>query len=366
MGTVQAFSMQRVVEKSKSESSWVERFIEDRRLRNASPKTLRQYRWLLEGGFKGILGVDLDACTWEQLRAGLDKIHSRSKVSTYEGYCRMARMCLNFLGRKELAEKVPHVKLPDPKDAISKKLIPKEDRQKLIAHAPTLQDRTMFELLDELGPRKTEIANLQIRHVQFDQYGAILTLTGKTGTRRRRVYGAVPDLRALINNHPHRDDPEAFLFLTEVGTPMNKNDAHILYNRIRKLGEKILGRSIHPHQFRHTKATEDSSLFTDREMMMLYGWSTPAMVSVYSHLSMRDVEEKDLVLHGMKKKEEVMRPISQIITCEACSHENAPVAIYCAECGNVLGNQKLPADIVDQLVKSKSFREALKKALDEH
>jgi integrase/recombinase XerD len=320
---------------------------------------------MIEGSFKGILGIDLETCTWEQLLAALSRIQAGRAVQTYASYCRMARMCLNYLGRKELAGKVPKVRLPDSKDAISKKILPREDRQKLITEAPTLQDRLMFELFDELGGRRMEVASLRIRQVQFDEYGAILTLTGKTGTRRRRVYGASADLRALINNHPGRNVPDAFLFLTEIGTPMNLNEAHAMYLRVRTLGERILGRRIHPHQFRHSKATEDSSIFTDREMMMLYGWSTPAMVSVYSHLSMRDVEEKDLVLHGMKKKEEVMRPISRIITCDACKHENAPVAVYCAECGNVLGNQKLPADLVDQLVKSKSFREALRKALDE-
>jgi chaperonin cofactor prefoldin len=102
------------------------------------------------------------------------------------------------------------------------------------------------------------------------------------------------------------------------------------------VGEEILGRSIHPHMFRHTKATFDSSLFTDRELMALFGWKSPEQVSVYSHLSMRDVEEKDLVLHGLKTKEEILRPIVQAQKCASCGTENAPIAIYCTQCGDIL------------------------------
>jgi ribosomal protein L40E len=105
--------------------------------------------------------------------------------------------------------------------------------------------------------------------------------------------------------------------------------------------ERSLGRPIHPHQFRHTRATEDCRYFTDREMMMLFGWKRPDMEGVYSHLSMRDVEDKDLVLHGLKRKEEVLRPLVKIQVCAECSQENAPVAIYCVKCGAVLPNEEL-------------------------
>ncbi len=138
---------------------------------------------------------------------------------------------------------------------------------------------------------------------------------------------------------------------------------------IKRAGWKILHKPISPKMFRHTRATEDSRYFTDREIMKLYGWSSTAMVAVYSHLSMRDVEDKDLVLHGMKRKEEILRPLTQVIKCMKCDQENSPIAIYCAECGDILANQRppirLPLDFVDQLLKSKTFRQNLKKALAE-
>jgi ribosomal protein L40E len=110
------------------------------------------------------------------------------------------------------------------------------------------------------------------------------------------------------------------------------------YQRVRTMGKEILHRNIHPHQFRHTAATKDSRFYTDREMMQIYGWKSPIMVGVYSHLSSRDVDDKDLILHGLKSKEEILKPIMEIRICSACKAENAPIALYCHKCGIVLSS----------------------------
>jgi ribosomal protein L40E len=74
-------------------------------------------------------------------------------------------------------------------------------------------------------------------------------------------------------------------------------------------------------------------------MMKLFGWKRPDQVLTYTHLSMKDVDEKDLVLHGLKRKEEIIRPIMEIQRCAKCGEENAPVALYCGKCGYVLSKQ---------------------------
>jgi len=61
------------------------------------------------------------------------------------------------------------------------------------------------------------------------------------------------------------------------------------------------------------------------------------MISIYSHLSQRDVDDKDLVLHGLRRKEEVLKPIVQIVKCQECGEENSPVAIYCHVWGSIRG-----------------------------
>ncbi len=101
---------------------------------------------------------------------------------------------------------------------------------------------------------------------------------------------------------------------------------------------------------RHSRATDDCQFFTDRQMMNLFGRKRPGMVAVYSHLTMKDVEAYDLMLHGLKRREEVLRPLVQVVKCPTCGEENPPVAVYCAKCGEVLVNQDL-----DRLMADKGF-----------
>jgi ribosomal protein L40E len=105
-------------------------------------------------------------------------------------------------------------------------------------------------------------------------------------------------------------------------------------------------------------------------MMTLFGWKRPDMVSVYSHLSMRDVDDKDLILHGLKTKEDVLKPLVQVQRCLRCNEENAPIAIYCAKCGNVLPDTKMTLSsilqdpkFIDALTQNQQFIASLKKAL---
>jgi integrase len=257
------------------------------------------------------------------------------------------KQALAFHGRKDLNEEI---KVPAPSDRETriKEQVLKDDQVKLlIEKAPTLRDRVLVSMFDELGNRRGEMWNLKIKDVQFDKYSAILTLTGKTGTRTRRVYTSVPDLRAWLNNHPYKDNPNAPLFLSRYNRGFTRPSG--IYVVIANMSEKILGVRVRTHQFRHTKATRDSRLFTDREMMKLYGWSKPDVVSVYSHLSGKDIDDKDLVLHGLKTKEEILRPIMSIQKCPKCNEDNAPVAVFCHECGAVLGQPAQNTQEVESL-----------------
>jgi integrase len=329
---------------------WGEEFVDAARRRGARDSTVQNYAEILDRLLR-LEHLDLAACSEKELNAVLSRLqHSRSPRS-YRLYVTIIKMTLNHLGRKNLAEKVEFPRAGDPAETI--KTVDAKDVDRLIREAPTPQDRLIVELFSETGARRGELAALRIKDVQFDEYGAILHLQGKSGTRRRRVYASVPDLRDHLNNHPSRDDPNASLLYTSTGKSLS--DAQI-YHHVRVLSQRILGHAIYPHQFRHTRATEDSRLFTDREMMQLFGWRHPYMVGIYSHLSMRDVEDKDLVLHGLKKKEDILRPLTRVQRCPKCQEENAPVAIYCTKCGNTLAGQQANLEVQQLRAEVKQLR----------
>ncbi len=46
----------------------------------------------------------------------------------------------------------------------------------------------------------------------FDKYGAVLMVTGKTGDRRIRLVASTLTLQSWLNDHPIKNDPEAYLW----------------------------------------------------------------------------------------------------------------------------------------------------------
>lgn len=84
--------------------------------------------------------------------------------------------------------------------------------------------------------------------------------------------------------------------------------------------------------------------------MLSHGWSTPTTVGVYSHLSMKDLDDKVLTLHGIKPKEEIMKSIVQVQKCENCGEDNAPYAIYCQNCSKPLTGKVDTDRILKELI----------------
>lgn len=325
---------------------WEDRFLSEARRRGVRSTTLNQYETklrILREGFK----VDLNKCSERQLRNLLDEL-SKGKRTYYRNFCFFIRSVLRFLGRERLVGVVQLPRAADRVEYVKEKVIPAKDVKRLIDKADSLQLRLLVELFAETGARIGEINNLRIKDVQFDEHSGILWLKGKSKPRSRRVYFSVPDLKKWINEHHNKADPEARFFRWGYSQ---------IEKKIKGLGLKVLKRNIHPHMFRHTKATEDSRLFTDREMMVLFGWTTPSTIEVYSHLSMKDVDDKDLILHGLKSKEEVLHPLVKVRKCPHCKEDNAPVAMFCHKCGRSLTRQDMSDEELKEYI-MKMVREA--------
>jgi len=246
--------------------NWTKDFLDSCARRGIRPKTAEWYEIMVRS-MTNHYGLDLQNATESQILQGLDRIRGSNAITTYAAYVGFTKRALTFLHRKDIAENIQNPRKPDPATKIEHELLTIQEVEKLIRKAPTLFERLLLELLFELGAREGEIVHIKIRDVQFDEYSAILTLTGKTGTRKRRAFASVPDLRRYLNDHPRRDDGDSPLFLNKHGRPLTENR---LYGTIRTLGFRILRKPIHPHQFRHLRATLDSKRYTDREMMMLF------------------------------------------------------------------------------------------------
>lgn len=253
-------------------------------------------------------------------------------------------------------------------------MLTEEEVKKLIDAAETPQAKAFVATLYESGCRIGEMFFLKIGQVKFDEYGAQLFVTGKTGFRRVRVIAAVPYLADWMNRHPRKTDPEANLWLNYWLKPFSYGGISGMLHRIsRKAG---INKRMNPHNFRHSRATNLANFLTDAQMKEHFGWAQDSkMAAVYIHLSGRDVDKALLKVYGMEiagdKKDSVLKPK----TCGRCRQENQATSRFCARCGLPLDEQakaevmkkdmeRKEADgVLDKLIEDGEFRDILLKKI---
>jgi len=225
---------------------------------------------------------------------------------------------------------------PKNKRKLPEELLSPEDIRKLVDAADNLRDKALVLVLYESGCRIGELLTLQLKHVQFDKYGAVLLVNGKTGQRRVRVILSASKLNQWVENHPLRDDPNAPLWVT-IGT--NSRNKALTYRSATEVLKKLVKKAgikkrVYPHLFRHSRATHLANYLTEAQMKQYFGWVQGSdMASVYVHLSGRDVDNALLKLNGIEvneeKKEQELRPL----ICPRCKARNSPDAKFCSNCG---------------------------------
>jgi integrase len=228
-------------------------------------------------------------------------------------------------------------------------LISKEEVNKLIEASENARDKALFSTLYDSGVRIGELLTMKIRDLEFDDYGAILSVSGKTGFRQVRVIGdSIPYLRSWLNVHPTKADKDSWLFckISEdvKGKELNHYDVYSIMRKVsRRAGfvdkDGNAKRRIHPHLFRHTRATILASKVVEAPLEAQMGWVHGSkQTKTYVHLSRRDQDNAILKAYGIEVKEEDTIKEEVPKECPRCHQKNPSNFIYCGTCG-------LPLDI---------------------
>ena len=264
------------------------------------------------------------------------------------------------------------IKLPED-------LITEEEVRRMADAAKNPRDKAFVQVLYESGCRIAEVLTTQIKNVAFDEYGAALRVTGKTGDRRVRIVASVPALAQWLDYHPYKNDPEAYVWLRNMyrGAKDTLPFRHIQSLQIlRKLAEDAgVHKRVNPHAFRHARATVLANKLTEAQMKEYFGWVQGSdMAGVYVHLSGRDVDNAILGVYGMKtdEKKEMDRFRPQV--CPRCSFTGSPGSKLCVRCGYAfsvdVAMQKeaeatKQAGIMSQLMKDPELKELMLKKIAE-
>jgi integrase len=200
---------------------------------------------------------------------------------------------------------------------LPEEMLIEDDILKLIKCAKKKSDKAIIALLWDIGARVGEIGNLRIKHIKFDEYGAIVNLKGKTGYRRVRAVFSVEYLQAWLLEHPDRNNPEAHLWTTSDSKEGSIKPQHYgsIRMKIKRLAKKAgINKRIHPHLFRHSRCTFIANYLTEAQMNIYFGWIQGSnMPGVYVHLSGRDVDYAILKANGVLDKD-TKTPIVNSVT----------------------------------------------------
>ncbi len=253
-------------------------------------------------------------------------------------------------------EKVKWISIAMPKShrKLPEDLLTGEEINLLIRYCKTPRDKAFIATLADSGCRISEVGTMKIKHISFGEGGiAKLTVNGKTGMRKILVVSCIPYLQTWLNIHPENVNPDSYLWPGADNSPLcYARLAAILKQAIKDAG--IIKR-VHPHLFRHSRATALAPRMSEACMKSYFGWGQDSkMCGIYIHMSGEATDEAILRAHGMEvKKEEIKIPM-QPRKCLRCTTINEVTNNFCKLCGLPLTEEEAQKIIRVDLKKQKA------------
>jgi len=225
---------------------------------------------------------------------------------------------------------------------VRENLLEKSDYDRILHACHNSRDRAMFAVQAEAGTRPGELLSMKLKHVKFDDIGAVIAVDGKTGARPVRLLKSVPYLSHWVNlDHPNKENLESPLWPQlegkNTGQPLNYYAAR---KALLKAVEKAqISKRIFLNLFRHSEATDTANYMTEAQLRKRHGWSkTSNMPARYVHLINQDVEDAILKHYGIKKDSKDIET-ELPIKCSICEMQNPPQTKKCTKCGKPLDVQ---------------------------
>jgi integrase len=212
-----------------------------------------------------------------------------------------------------------------------------EDEIKLLIDtANTIQRKAFIAVAYETGGRPEELLNIRLKDIMFDNKGAKVILRGKTVERVTRVIAYVPLLKQWLSVHPFKNDPNAYLWLSESSNskwkPIGLKGAERMFVDIMKRA----GINKRPRLYilRHSRATHLANKLTEAQMCAYFGWQLGTkVVQRYIHLAGVKTDDALLELAGVKVDKDNDSSPLKVRYCKRCNEMLSPNHEFCIRCG---------------------------------
>jgi integrase len=261
------------------------------------------------------LGKDFEKATKEDMENFVMMLQSKGYSEwTKHDYKVVVKKFWKWLrGNDEYPSEVKWIKTTikkSNKEELPNEVYTLEEIEKLIEVANSPRNKLFVSLLYESGCRISELLNVKVKDITFEEDYAMVNVMGKTGNRSVPITKSIPYLKTWLNYEDKGKDD--YLFGLEY-----RNAVKILQGLFEKAK---IDKPCNPHQFRHSRASELAKIMTESQMNQFFGWTqASSMARVYVHLTGRDL---------------IPKLITQVKTrkCLKCGFENPMDLKFCSSC----------------------------------
>jgi integrase len=178
------------------------------------------------------------------------------------------------------------------KTKLPEEILTLDEIRKIILSAKSIRNRALIALLYDSGCRPSELLDLKLKDIIFDDDGLIVIFNGKTGARRVRIITTLDSdkfLKEYLCN----------CIGNEIGNIFGKMSIERLNQIVKETAQKIgIHKRVYSYIFRHSRATHLAKHLTEQQMKVYLGWSMGSdMVATYVHLSGRDMDDRVMELN---------------------------------------------------------------------
>ena len=274
---------------------------------------------------QGLLRGSLTEISHDQLDHLLIDINRHAEWSawTKHDYLVCLKKFFRYYDNSEVRAGRIRISTPSPKVIDENECLTEDDIDALLAAARNLQAKTIVRFLFDSAASEMEFLKMRIKDVTEQPPFLVFHLPGTKNQYRDRkipIMSLNPDSILLfsqyLNAHPHRDDPNALLWISFSGLPMEPRN---LDKSLRKLATwASIEKRVNPQWFRHSKITQLTNLGVPEPMIKIYaGWSKSSkMMATYSHSGINALKDALLKVRpesGEEKSQRVSVEIADVI-----------------------------------------------------
>lgn len=166
------------------------------------------------------------------------------------------------------------------------------------------RNRALFELMYACGLRVSEVSNLKIEDIDFNE--EIVHVVGKGS--KERIIPFYPELTPILKYYLSnirctwlKNPNNPYMFINQRGNQLTSRGIQYLLNKAVDNSEVMM--HIHPHMFRHSFATHLLDHGADlRVVQELLGHSSLSTTQIYTHVSQQHLKEVYKQSHPRSKR----------------------------------------------------------------